>query len=177
MFGSILFILFAFVSLLPIALMSIVIINQYERAVVFRLGRYHRILEPGLNLMIPLIDSYVKVDTRVSTGHVPDQDCITKDNVSVRVNAVLHYKVVQVKEAIIEVYNYHYAISQLAQTTIENVIGEFTYNQFLANRDKISAEICYIIDKATDAWGIKVSDFELNDIELSKDTMYQSVYK
>ena len=170
-FGGILFfiMLFAFISLVPIALMSIVIINQYERAVVFRLGKYNRILEPGLNFRIPLLESIMTIDIRVSTEDVPDQDCITKDNVSVRVNAVLYYKVVQAKDAVIEVYNYHYATSQLAQTTMRDVIGEVSLDQLLANRDQISAKIRHTIDEATDPWGIKVSNVELKHIELPKD--------
>ena len=142
---------------------------QYERGVVFRLGKYNKTLEPGFNLIIPFVDRVDKVDIRVSTEDVPDQDCITKDNVSVRVNAVLYYKVVHFKEAIIEVYNYHYATSQLAQTTMRDVIGEVTLDQLLASRDQISAKIRHTIDEATDAWGIHVSNVELKHIELPKD--------
>jgi regulator of protease activity HflC (stomatin/prohibitin superfamily) len=113
------------------------IINQYERGVKFTLGKYSGIMHPGLNFIMPIFQAFHKVDIRVTVVDVPDQDCITKDNVTVKVNAVLYYKVTGAKEAILEVEEYHTAISQLAQTTMRDVIGEAELDQLLANRDAV----------------------------------------
>ncbi len=142
------------------------VVQQYERGVKFTLGRYAGIMNPGLNFVMPIFQSYHKVDIRVTVVDVPDQDAITKDNVTVKVNAVLYYKVTSPKEAIIEVEEYHTAISQLAQTTMRDVVGEAELDQLLANRDAVSNRIQALVDKASDPWGVKVLSVDLKHIEL-----------
>lgn len=119
--------------------------------------------------MIPIIQSFRKVDIRTRVTDVPEQDAITKDNVSIRINAVIYYKIFDAAKAIIAVENYHYAVSQLAQTTMRNAVGSVSLDELLSERDKISAEICKIIDAATDPWGIKVENVELKDIKLPQE--------
>jgi len=145
------------------------VVNEYERGVRFTLGRYSGLMTPGLRYVMPILQTWQKVDIRVTVVDVPDQDCITKDNVSVKVNAVLYYKITGSKEAILEVEDYHYAVSQLAQTTMRDVIGEVELDQLLTNRDAVSQRIKTLVDKATDPWGIKVENVELKHIELPKD--------
>ncbi|MBD3202684.1 slipin family protein [Candidatus Woesearchaeota archaeon] len=145
------------------------IIHQYEKGVKFTLGKYTGILEPGLNMVVPVIQSWEKVDIRVAVVDVPDQDCMTKENISVKVNAVLYYKVTDATKSILEVENYHYAVSQLAQTTMRDVVGEVELDELLSNRDAISNKIRGIVDKATDPWGIKVVSVDLKHIELPKE--------
>lgn len=155
--------------LLFIILVSIRQINQYERGVKFTIGKYAGIMEPGWRLVIPIFQSYQKVDMRVRAVDVPDQEAITKDNISVTVNAVIYYKVVEAQKAIIEVENFFYAVSQLAQTTMRNVVGEVDLDELLSNRDAIAMKIRDIVDKATDAWGVKVSSVELKDVTLPEE--------
>lgn len=145
---------------------SIKIVKEYERGVKFTLGRYSGIMSPGLRLVIPLYQSWERVDMRVKTIDVPEQDAITKDNVSINVNAVLYYKVAEADKAIIEVEHFNYATSQLAQTTMRDVVGEVTLDQLLSKRDEVSNRIKEIVDKATDPWGIKVVAVELKHVEL-----------
>ncbi len=152
-----------------VILASLKVINQYERGVKFTLGKYAGIMQPGLRMVIPLFQKFEKVDMRTKAVDVPDQDAITKDNVSINVNAVLYYKVADSKSAIIEVENFGYAVSQLAQTTMRDVVGEVTLDELLANRESISKRIQQIVDKATDAWGIKVESVELKHVELPAD--------
>ena len=147
-------------------LSSIKIVYHYERGVKFTLGKFSGIMGPGLRIILPVIQSWQKIDMRVNVVDVPDQDCITKDNVSVRVNAVLYFKVHIAEHAIIQVENYMYAVSQLAQTTMRNVVGEVTLDQLLGKRDEISEKIELIVDKATDHWGIKVESVDLKDVVL-----------
>ena len=147
-------------------LSSIKIVYQYERGVKFTLGRYSGLMAPGLRLVIPVFQKWQKIDMRVSVVDVPDQDAITKDNVSVRVNAVLYFKVSGAEKAVIQVEDYIYAVSQLAQTTMRNVVGEVTLDQLLNNRDRVSQKIEAIVDKATDPWGIKVDSVDLKDVAL-----------
>lgn len=142
------------------------VINQYERGIKFTLGKYVGLMHPGLNFVMPIFQTYQKVDIRVIVVDVPDQDAITKDNVTVKVNAVLYYKVTGAKEAILEVEQYHIAISQLAQTTMRDVVGEAELDQLLANRDAVSNRIQALVDKASDPWGIKVVSVDLKHIEL-----------
>lgn len=149
-----------------IILSSIRQINQYERGVKFQLGKYLSTKEPGWRLILPVIQSMVKVDVRVKAVDVPDQEAITKDNVSVNINAVIYYKVSDAAKAIIEVENFSYAVSQLAQTTMRNVSGEVSLDELLANREQISQRILQIVDEASEPWGIKVSNVELKDIVL-----------
>jgi len=143
-----------------VLLVSIKQINQYERGVKFTIGKYSGIMEPGWKIVIPVFQSFQKVDMRIKAVDVPDQEAITKDNISVKVNAVIYYKVKDANKAIIEVENYYYAVSQLAQTTMRNVVGEVNLDELLSNRDTIAEKIRGIVDKATDAWGIEVQSVE-----------------
>jgi len=145
---------------------SIKQINQYERGVKFTLGKYTGMMEPGWRLVFPIIQMYKRVDIRVKAVDVPDQNAITRDNVSVAVNAVIYYKVSSAEKAIIEVEDFEYAISQYAQTTMRNIVGEVTLDELLAGRDRIADRIREIVDKETDAWGLKVNNVELKDISL-----------
>ena len=149
-----------------IVLASLKVVKQYERGVMFTLGKYTGMKSPGLRLVVPVIQSWERVDLRVKAVDVPDQECITKDNVSVKVNAVIYYKVADAAKAIIEVENFYYAISQLAQTTMRNVVGEVSLDDLLGERDKISERIREIVDKLTDPWGIKVDSVDLKDVVL-----------
>lgn len=155
--------------ILIIILRSIRQIDEYERGVKFRLGRYCKIVKPGWRLVLPIFESMKKVDIRTKAVDVPEQDAITKDNVSIRINAVLYYSIFDASKVIISVENYKYAVSQLAQTTMRNAVGAVTLDELLAQRDKISEEICKIIDEATDPWGIKVENVELKDIALPEE--------
>ncbi len=149
-----------------VVVISIKQINQYERGVRFTLGRYSGIMEPGWRIVIPIFQSFQKVDMRVKAVDVPDQDAITKDNVSVKVNAVIYYFVSSAEKAIIVVEDFEYAISQYAQTTMRNIVGEVTLDELLSSRDKIADKIRLIVDKETDAWGLKVNNVELKDVSL-----------
>jgi regulator of protease activity HflC (stomatin/prohibitin superfamily) len=149
-----------------IILSSIKIVYEFEKGVKFTLGRYSGLMSPGLRIVIPVIQTWQRIDTRVNVVDVPEQDCITKDNVSVRVNAVLYFKVTDANRSVISVEDYLYAVSQLSQTTMRNIIGEATLDQLLAHRDKISNRIEEIVDKATDPWGIKINSVDLKDIVL-----------
>ena len=152
-----------------IILSSIRQVNEYERGVLFQLGKFKRILNPGWNIVLPIIQSFNKVDIRTKAVDVPEQDAITKDNVSIRINAVIYYKVFDASKALIAVQNYQYAVGQLAQTTMRNAVGAISLDELLSERDKISTEICKIIDEATDPWGIKVENVELKDIKLPEE--------
>lgn len=163
------FIIFLVVAILIFILAGIRVIMEYERGVRFTLGRFTGLVGPGLNIIIPIFQTLQKVDIRIKTVDVPKQDCITKDNVSVNVDAVAYYYVFDVKKAILDVESYFYAISQLAQTTMRDVVGEVTLDELLANRDAISNKIRSIIDKASDPWGLKVDRVELKHIELPED--------
>ena len=144
----------------------IVQVNEYERGVLFSRGKFKRVLKPGWNFVLPIFQSYKKVDIRTKADDVPAQEAITKDNVSVKINAVLYYKIFDASKAILEVENYYYATGQLAQTTMRNAVGSVTLDELLGEREKISEEICRIIDQLTDPWGIKVENVELKDISL-----------
>lgn len=150
-------------------IISIKQINQYERGLKFTLGRFTGIMEPGWRLVIPIFQSYSKVDMRVKAVDVPDQRAITRDNVSVTVNAVIYYRVDSAEKAILEVEDFRYAISQYAQTTMRNIVGEVSLDELLANRDKLAERIREIVDKETDAWGLKVNNVELKDVSLPSD--------
>lgn len=141
-------------------------INEYERGVKFMMGKYVGIMSPGWRVVVPVFQTYRKVDMRVKAVDVPDQKAITRDNVSVTVNAVIYYKVAAAERAVIEVENFRYAISQYAQTTMRNIVGEVTLDELLAGRDKIADRIREIVDKETDAWGLKVNNVELKDVSL-----------
>ncbi|MBS3902960.1 MAG: slipin family protein [Anaplasmataceae bacterium] len=149
-----------------VLLISIRQVNQYERGVTFITGRFYKVKEPGWRLVVPIFQSMTKVDMRITVIDVPDQEAITHDNVSVTVNAVVYYKVKDSRAAVIDIQDYRYAVSQLAQTTMRNVVGEVELDQLLANRDEISLKIKEIVDKASDPWGISVVTVELKHIEL-----------
>jgi len=148
---------------------AIKILNEYERGVIFRLGRMIDAKGPGLILLIPMIDKMVRVDLRVVAMDVPSQDVITRDNVSVKVNAVLYFRVLDPNRAIVSVENYLYATSQLAQTTLRSVCGQAELDDLLSEREKINTHIQEILDKDTDPWGIKVTKVEIKHIDLPQE--------
>ena len=150
-------------------LMSIKILNEYERGVVFRLGRIIGAKGPGVILVFPVIDTMRRIDLRVVTIDVPPQDVITKDNVTVKVNAVIYFRVLDPNKAVIEVENYLYATSQLAQTTLRSVLGQSELDELLAHRDKINQQLQSILDKQTESWGIKVSTVETKNVDLPQE--------
>lgn len=152
-----------------ILLFSIKQINQYERGIKFTIGKFTGLMEPGWRIVIPVFQSYQKIDMRVRAVDVPNQEAITKDNISVTVNAVIYYKISEAQKAILEVENVYYAVSQLAQTTMRNVAGEVDLDELLSNRDAIAERIRSIVDKATDAWGVKVNSVELKDVTLPEE--------
>lgn len=149
-----------------VAFSMIKIVNEYERLVVFRFGRLVAARGPGIRLIIPGIERAVRIDIRTITMDVPPQDIITKDNVSVKVNAVVYYRVIDVNHAINEIENYHYATNQLAQTTLRSVCGESDLDDLLINREALNHRLQEILDTHTDAWGIKVSAVEIKHIDL-----------
>ena len=155
--------------ILVIVLISIKQINEYERGILFRLGKYARILNPGWHLVFPIIHSYKKVDIRTKTVDVPEQEAITRDNVSIKINAVLYYKIFDASKSVLAVQNFHYAVSQLAQTTMRNIVGSVSLDELLTESEKLSTEICKIVDAETDPWGIKVENVELKDIALPEE--------
>jgi len=156
--------------LIFLILSGIKILNEYERGVVLRLGKYTGSTKgPGIIWIIPIVDKMVKVDLRLIADDVPSQDVITKDNVSIKVNAVVYYKVMQPEKAILEVYNYLYATSQLAQTTLRSVLGQSELDELLAHREKINSQLQEILDRDTDNWGIKVSKVEVKHIDLPQE--------
>jgi len=146
--------------------MAVKVLNEYERGVIFRLGRVIDHKGPGLIILIPVIDRMVRVSLRTVAMDVPSQDVITRDNVSVKVNAVIYFRVMDPTKAIIEVENYLYATSQLAQTTLRSVCGQSELDELLAERDKINVEIQEILDRHTDPWGVKVNMVEVKHIDL-----------
>jgi regulator of protease activity HflC (stomatin/prohibitin superfamily) len=148
---------------------AIKILREYERGVIFRLGRVIKVKGPGLILLIPVIDKMVKVSLRLVTMDVPPQDVITRDNVSVKVNAVIYFRVMDPNKATIEVENYIFATSQLAQTTLRSVCGQVELDELLAQREKINTQLTTILDKHTDPWGIKVSTVEVKHIDLPQE--------
>lgn len=159
------FLLFALV-VLPIIIRQV---NQYEDGVMLTIGKFSGIKKPGWRIVIPVFQRLIKVDTRIKAVDVPDQKAITKDNISVDVNAVIYYKVSDVEKAVLYVEDFFHAVSQLAQTTMRNVVGEVELDELLSGRDAISERIRIIVDKASDAWGISVDNVELKDIALPAD--------
>ena len=148
---------------------SIKQINEYERGILFTFGKFSGVLGPGWRIVLPIIQFYRKVDIRTKAVDVPEQEAITKDNVSIKINAVIYYKVFDAGKAVCEVQDYYYAVSQLAQTTMRNIVGSVTLDELLTERDKISSEICSVIDRASDPWGIKVENVELKDVALPEE--------
>ncbi|MCK4807019.1 MAG: SPFH domain-containing protein [Candidatus Aegiribacteria sp.] len=145
------------------------VLKEYQRGVIFRLGKVIGLKGPGLIIVWPMIDSIRRVDLRVIAMDVPPQDVITHDNVSVRVNAVVYFRVIDPKKSILEVENYIYATSQLAQTTLRSVLGEATLDELLSKRDEINSKLQDILDRMTDPWGIKVSTVEVKHVDLPED--------
>ena len=139
-------------------------IDEYERGVMFTMGKFTGLKGPGWRIVIPIFQKMQKVDLRVKAVDVPDQDAITKDNISIRINAVIYYKVSDAGKAVIQVEHFSYAVSQLAQTTMRNAVGEVTLDELLKNRDEAAKRIQIIVDQASDPWGIKVDAVELKDI-------------
>ena len=154
------------ILIVVIVLVSIKQISEYERGIKFTCGKFSKIMNPGWNLVFPIFQSYSKIDIRTKVIDVPEQEVITKDNVSVKINAVIYYNIFDASKAILGVENFHYAVSQLAQTTMRNSVGSVTLDELLSCREKISTTICEIVDKATDEWGIKVQNVELKDVSL-----------
>lgn len=151
-------------------------VNEYQRGVMFTLGKYTGMRMPGWRLVIPVFQKMIRVDLRTKVVDVPDQEAITKDNISIRINAVIYYKVSDAAKSIIEVENFYFAVSQLAQTTMRNAVGEVELDELLKNRDDIATKIKTIVDKASDPWGIVVETVELKDIVLP-DNMKRTMAK
>jgi regulator of protease activity HflC (stomatin/prohibitin superfamily) len=166
-------------SFIPVVIIVLVfsafrILREYERGVVFMLGRFWKVKGPGLIVIIPGIQSMVKVDLRIVVMDVPPQDVISRDNVSVKVNAVVYFRVMDPQRAIIQVEDYYSATSQLAQTTLRSVLGKHELDEMLAERDKLNTDIQKILDAATDAWGIKVTSVEIKHIDIDP-TMVRAI--
>ena len=159
-------ILFVF---LLIIIPGIRVINQYERGVILRFGKFKRTLNPGLHIIIPYIDVMKKVDIRTTPMDIPKQEVITKDNITVNVDAVVYFKVLDSKKAVLDITNYTYATSTFAQTALRDVTGNFELDELLSKRDEISSQIKEIVDKRTDLWGIDIEDVKLQNIELPAD--------
>lgn len=158
--------IFAILLLVYFATSAIKILREYERGVVFRLGRLIPIKGPGLVIIWPVIDKLVKVDLRTVTFDVPAQDIITKDNISVKVNAVVYFRVIDPTKAITAVEDFHYATSQMSQTTLRSVLGQSSLDELLVKRDELNAELQKIIDEQTEPWGIKVANVEVKNVDL-----------
>ncbi|TMQ74275.1 MAG: slipin family protein [Candidatus Eisenbacteria bacterium] len=163
--------LFFFVVLVGLVLLanSIRIVREYERLVVFRLGRLVGERGPGLVLLIPVVDRAVKVGLRTVTMDVPPQDVITKDNVTVKVNAVIYFRVVSASQAVVQVENYLYATSQMAQTTLRSILGEQELDELLSEREKLNKALQQVIDRETEPWGVKVSKVEVKNVDLPQE--------
>ena len=144
-------------------------VNQYERGIMFLFGRYTSTKEPGWRIVLPIIQSMTKVDIRTKTVDVPEQEAITKDNIPVGINAVIYYKIIHAERAILDVENFYYAIMQLAQVTMRNMVGQYTLDEILKNREEVSTKIQEIVDKATEPWGIQVVNLDLKDIVIPAD--------
>jgi regulator of protease activity HflC (stomatin/prohibitin superfamily) len=157
------YIIGAIVFLLVISLRQV---NQYERGVKFTMGKFSSVMSPGWRVVLPIFQSYQKVDIRVKATDVPDQNVITRDNISVKVNAVIYYKVDSAEKAILEVEDFMYAISQYAQTTMRNIVGEVTLDELLTQREKIATRIQEVVASDVVAWGIKINNVELKDVSL-----------
>jgi regulator of protease activity HflC (stomatin/prohibitin superfamily) len=150
-------------------LISIREVKEYERGIKFNLGKFGYVVSPGWTIVVPIFQKMIKVDIRVKAVDVPDQETITEDNISIRINAVIYYKVADASKAVLEVENFYWAISQLAQTTMRNAVGEVSLDTLLKKRDEIAEKIQTSVDKATDPWGIKVEAVELKDVVLPTD--------
>jgi regulator of protease activity HflC (stomatin/prohibitin superfamily) len=159
----------AIVVIVYVLASAVRILREYERGVVFRLGRLIGAKGPGIILLIPLVDKMVKISLRTVAMDVPPQDVITRDNVSIKVNAVVFFKVVDARAAVVQVEDYYYATSQIAQTTLRSVLGQVEMDDLLASRDKINQQLQRIIDEQTDPWGVKVTNVEVKHVDLPQD--------
>ena len=168
--------LFPLVIVILLLVYSIRILREYERGVVFMLGRFWKVKGPGLVLIVPFVQQMVRMDLRTRVLDVPPQDVISKDNVSVKVNAVVYFRVIDPEKAVIQVEQFEAATSQFAQTTLRSVLGQHDLDQMLAEREKLNTEVQRILDERTDAWGIKVSNVELKHIDLNE-TMIRAIAK
>ena len=167
--GPIFIIIIAFMGFLTLLNMIVRILKEYERGVVFRLGRLIGAKGPGIIFLIPFVDKLVRVDLRIITYDIPPQDVITKDNVSIKVNAVLYFQVTDANRSIVSVANFFEATSQIAQTTLRSVLGQVELDELLADREKINAQLQKIIDEQTEPWGVKVSVVEVKNVDLPPD--------
>lgn len=158
--------MFLIVAAIVLVAMSVKILPEWDRGVVLRFGRFVGVRGPGLIILVPLVEKLVRVDTRIVTMDIQPQEIITRDNVSMKVNAVIYFKVMDPKSAITQIENYYFATSQLSQTTLRSVLGQYEMDDLLSNRDKINATLQNILDEATEAWGIKVSAVEVKQIDL-----------
>jgi regulator of protease activity HflC (stomatin/prohibitin superfamily) len=168
--------IYVVVFIVALLAMSIRILREYERGVVFTLGRFTGIKGPGLIILIPFVQQMVRVDLRIIVLDVPTQDVISHDNVSVHVNAVVYFRVIDPQKAIIQVEDFHNATSQLAQTTLRSVLGGHELDEMLAERERLNSDIQEILDKRTDAWGIKISNVEIKHIDLDE-SMIRAIAK
>jgi regulator of protease activity HflC (stomatin/prohibitin superfamily) len=168
--------LYALVILLFLVFISVRILREYVRGVIFFLGRFWKVKGPGLIFVFPVIQQMVRVDLRTIVMDVPTQDVISRDNVSVKVNAVIYFRVIDPERAIIQVENFDMATSQLAQTTLRSVLGQHELDEMLAERDKLNVDIQQILDKQTDAWGIKVANVEIKHVDLDE-SMIRAIAK
>ena len=170
-------VIYTLIALIAVFIFSMFrIMREYERAVVFTLGRFWRVKGPGLIVIVPFIQQMVRVDLRTIVMDVPSQDVISRDNVSVRVNAVVYFRVIEPERAIIQVENYYEAISQLAQTTLRSVLGQHELDEMLAEREKLNADIQKILDEQSDRWGIKVANVEIKHVDLDE-SMIRAIAK
>jgi regulator of protease activity HflC (stomatin/prohibitin superfamily) len=172
--GDIIIIIVVVIAAIILLSASIRVVNEYERGVIFRLGRYVGIRGPGLILLIPFIERMVKVELRVVTMDVPSQECITQDTVTVKVDAVVYFRVMKPQDAVLNVEQFVRATSLLAQTTLRNVVGQSDLEDLLARRDKVNEKLQILIDEGTEPWGIKVSMVEVRDVKLP-DTMMRAM--
>ena len=162
--------LFIFIAIIVLIILSgIKVLKEYERGVVFRLGRIINPKGPGIRWIIPFVDKMTRISLRLIAMDVPPQDVITKDNVSLKVNAVIYFKVIEPNKAVIQVENYLYATSQLAQTTLRSILGQVELDELLAERDKLNQKLQEVLDKQTDAWGIKVTLVEVKYVDLPQE--------
>lgn len=168
MFGDVTAYLLLVILLVALLASAIRILREYERGVLFTLGRFSGVRGPGLILVLPLVQQIVRIDLRTLVLDVPPQDVISRDNVSVKVNAVIYFRVVEADKAVIQVENYMVATSQLAQTTLRSVLGKHELDEMLAERDRLNADIQEILDKQTDAWGIKVANVEIKHVDIDE---------
>ena len=172
---------FSFLSIIGLSALGLIfsairILREYQRGVVFLLGRFYQVKGPGLIIIIPFIQQMVRVDLRTIVMDVPSQDVISRDNVSVRVNAVVYFRVIDPQKAIIQVENFFEATSQLAQTTLRSVLGQHELDEMLAERDKLNIDIQTLLDAETDAWGIKVANVEIKHVDLNE-SMVRAIAK